>query len=117
MTGYSGGCIVLYERKDVFLNSSATSLSFRSRGTSVSSRRECLKHTEFGSDQNITIKNTILWCEAQYLSCYLLLNTDMDYTEAPTIYFVLHFNVYLDKKMFFGMKVYIYIYIYIYIHV
>jgi hypothetical protein len=113
MTAYSGGCIISYERKDVFLNSSINFLSFQSWGASVASRQECLKHTEFGSNQNIPIKHTILWCEEQCLSCYLLLTTDMDEIGAPTMCFVLHFNVYIDKN-FFGMNVYIYIYIALY---
>jgi hypothetical protein len=34
--------------------------------------------------------------------------------EAPKVYFVLHFNVYIDK--FFSVRKYVYIYIYIYIY-
>jgi hypothetical protein len=100
MTAYSGGCVISYERKDVFLNSSITFLSFQPWGTSVPSRQECLKHKEFGSDENITINNTILWSKAQYLPCCLLLTANMDKIKAPTMYFVLHFKVYLDKKKF-----------------
>jgi hypothetical protein len=60
MTAYSGGCIISYERKDVFLISWITFLSFQSSGTSVAFCQQFLKHTEFGSDQNTTINNTVL---------------------------------------------------------